>query len=454
MALFSFLFRFSWFVGYPELATESSSYQVETRWGVMRPTMDPTKEKTYEFLDEFFAEMTKLFPDEYFHIGGDEVEGSQWMSSMTVQRFIQEHRLKNKNGMQAYFNKRIQKLLKKYKKSMIGWEEIVEETSEDLLIDQDAIIHSWKSRKALTEAVSKGYRALLSNGYYLDHVSSSAFHYKVDPVPTDELWLFNEEQLSRVLGGEACMWTEYISEATLDSRIWPRVLAVAERLWSPSTLTNEQNLYQRLFRMNRILDRLKLGLNHRSSYRRKLEALIVDAGKKKDLLRPFIILANTCEATGYPQRSQTGTYSSAVPLTTFNDALQCESEQIWKLETLPANNKTVHDIFQSWSMNHVRLRQLFDDTEKSRNRQVWVQDVEQLSVNLAHVGRIGLRLLDYGSKRILHHDRNHTMASWTLLQWVSHHHQLLNQLENQVQEVRLAAVRPVRRLLNSIERIM
>ena len=76
--------------------------------------MDPTKESTYTFLDSFFKEMTKLFPDPYFHIGGDEVEGSKWTESSAIQRFINEHQLTNKNGLQAYFNKRIQKMLKKY----------------------------------------------------------------------------------------------------------------------------------------------------------------------------------------------------------------------------------------------------------------------------------------------------------------------------------------------------
>ena len=78
----------SWFVGYPDLASESRKYEIETRWGVMEASMDPTREKTYEFLDEFFEEMTKLFPDKYFHIGGDEVEGSQWMRSSSIQNFI------------------------------------------------------------------------------------------------------------------------------------------------------------------------------------------------------------------------------------------------------------------------------------------------------------------------------------------------------------------------------
>src|ERR1700728_4276417 len=117
---------FSWFVGYPELATEPGPYQVETRWGIMKATMDPSKDSTYTFLDKFFEEMAKLFPDRYFHIGGGEVEGSQWKNSPSIQQFIQKHNLRNKIGLQAHFNREIQTMLKKYDKIMVGWEEILD----------------------------------------------------------------------------------------------------------------------------------------------------------------------------------------------------------------------------------------------------------------------------------------------------------------------------------------
>ena len=152
---------FSWFVGYPELATQPGPYQVETRWGVMKATMDPTKESTYKFLDEFFQEMTQLFPDPYFHIGGDEVEGSQWVESLSIQQFINEHQLEDKNGLQAYFNKRIQTVLKKHGKTMIGWEEILEASNKKVELEKNAIIQSWKSRKALTNTINKHYRGKL-----------------------------------------------------------------------------------------------------------------------------------------------------------------------------------------------------------------------------------------------------------------------------------------------------
>jgi len=417
----------------------------------MTPTMDPTKESTYTFLDSFFREMTGLFPDPYFHIGGDEVEGTQWAESVSIQTFINQHKLGSKNGLQAYFNKRIQKMLRNNGKIMIGWEEILDAVNETLAVDKDAIIQSWKNRKSLFDAIDKGYQGLLSTGYYLDHLSLAKFHYKTDPILNDELWLFNEEQRSHILGGEACLWSEFISQDTVDSRIWPRVLAISERFWSPSSIDNPKSLYERLFRMNHLLDKIQTGVTHLSLYKLRLQNLILDSNKKTDLLHPFIILADVCEPYGFEQRTQSGKYSANVSLTTFIDALQTESELIWKLENLPINDKTFRDIFQTWSLNYLRLRELFNDFEKLRNKQLWGQDIEQLSKNLAHVGRIGLRVLEFGTKRRLHHDKNDTMNSWPLIQWISHHHQLLDQLENPVYEVRLAAVRPVRRLLNSIK---
>ncbi|CAF2089221.1 unnamed protein product [Rotaria magnacalcarata] len=367
----------SWFVGYPELATEPGPYQISTTWGVIKSTMDPTKETTYTFLDTFFEEMTKLFPDPYFHIGGDEVEGTHWAESPTIQKFMSDHRLINKNGLQAYFNKRVQVMLKKYGKIMIGWEEILDEMHENLTIDNDAIIQSWKSRKALVNSISKGYRSILSHGYYLDHLLLSSFHYKVDPILNDELWLFNQDQLGRILGGEAY--------------------------------------------------------------------------KKASLLHPFAILADVCEPYGFDQRTQSGKYTSQVPLTTFTDILQCESELIWRLENMPIDDKKFRDIFQTWSLNHVRLRSLFDALDQSKQKQLWGQDIQRLSENLAQVGRIGLATLNYGIKGIFYSDNNSTMNSMTLAQWALYQNTQLTQLENQVFEVRLAAVRPVRRLLNSIQ---
>ena len=426
------------------------NYTVGTQWGIMKAAIDPTKESTYIFLDRFFGEMTKLFPDPYFHIGGDEVEGSQWRESPTIRSFITEHKLDSKNGLQAYFNKRVQKVLKKYGKAMIGWDEIFDAVSDDLAVEKDAMIQSWRSRESLEEAVGRGYRGLLSHGYYLDHLWPAKAHYEVAPILSNESRSSEVNHSDRILGGEACMWSEFVSEHTIDSRIWPRVLAIAERLWSSSSVNNVDSLYARLFRMNHLLDRVQIGLTHMSLYKQRLENLIRDPSKKKDLLHPFTILADACEPLGLAPRARLETYSSKVPLTTFTDALLSESESIWKLETQPFNNETFAEIFRTWSVNHVRLRSLFSDGGKEANQRLWGQNIEQLSQNLAHVGQIGTRVAHYHSTRMLHQQRNHTMNTWALTYWVSYHQNLLNQLEHHVLEVTLAAVRPVRRLLKAI----
>src|SRR5262249_32966342 len=96
----------AWFVGYPELASAPGPYAIERKWGVFDPAMDPTRESTYKFLDVFIGEMAKLFPDEFFHIGGDEVNGKQWDANPKIQQFMHSHGLKDNADLQAYFNRR------------------------------------------------------------------------------------------------------------------------------------------------------------------------------------------------------------------------------------------------------------------------------------------------------------------------------------------------------------
>ena len=81
----------SWYVGYPELASGPGPFQIERKWGIFDPTLDPTREETYTFLDGLIGEIAALFPDEYFHVGGDEVNGKQWNAN-PQHRGIQDRR--------------------------------------------------------------------------------------------------------------------------------------------------------------------------------------------------------------------------------------------------------------------------------------------------------------------------------------------------------------------------
>ena len=248
----------AWFVGYPELASGPGPFTIERKWGIFDPAMDPTNEKVYKFLDELIGEMSKLFPDHFFHVGGDEVNGKQWDANPKIQEFIRAHGLKGNAGLQLYFNKKLQAIVSKHGKSMMGWDEVLDPT-----LPKDIVIQSWRGPEALAAAARQGYRGILSNGYYLDLGWSAARHYAADPLGGDAANLSAEEK-ARVLGGESCMWSEYVNAENIDSRIWPRNAAIAERLWSPQEVRDPASMYARMHAVSAELE--WLGLTHRSYY--------------------------------------------------------------------------------------------------------------------------------------------------------------------------------------------
>ena len=167
----------SWFVGHPELASAPGPHEIIAGWGVQDPVMDPTREQTYEFVAALLAEMSGLFPDAYFHIGGDEVNGVQWDANADIQQFIADNGLSDNHGLQAYFNRRIQPMLAAHGKRMVGWEEIFHPD-----LPPDIVIHSWRGQESLAAAARAGYASILSNGYYIDLMQPAARHYAVDPL--------------------------------------------------------------------------------------------------------------------------------------------------------------------------------------------------------------------------------------------------------------------------------
>jgi hexosaminidase len=247
----------SWFVGYPELASAPGPYQLKTTFGVHDPTMDPTKEETYTFLGSFLAEMANLFPDEFIHIGGDENNGKQWDANPEIRKFKRENGLSSNHELQAYFNVRLAEILEGLGKRMVGWDEILDND-----LPEDIVIQSWRGKEALLEAAEAGYDGLLSNGYYIDLVQSTEFHYTNDPIPAGTR--ISNEARKHILGGEATMWSEIVSPETVDSRIWPRTAAIAERFWSPSLTKDINSMYERLAKVSVQLE--EHGLTHIKNY--------------------------------------------------------------------------------------------------------------------------------------------------------------------------------------------
>ena len=253
----------AWFVGHPELASGSGPYQIERQWGVFDPAMDPTDEKTYKFLNEFIGEMARLFPDQFFHIGGDEVNGKEWDANPKIQAFKKSHKIKDNAGLQAYFSGRVQDLVTKHKKTPVGWDEVLVPG-----VPKTIVIQSWRGVDALAAAAKSGYRGILSNGYYLDLGWSAARHYAMDPLGGPAAAL-TPEQKQLILGGESCIWSEYVNAENIDSRIWPRNAAIAERLWSPEGTSDVASMYQRMETESARLE--WLGLTHLSYQRVMLQ---------------------------------------------------------------------------------------------------------------------------------------------------------------------------------------
>jgi hexosaminidase len=380
----------AWFVGHPELASGKGPYHIERKWGIFDPAMDPTNEKVYKFLDDLIAEMARIFPDHYFHIGGDEVNGKEWDANPKIQSFMKAHGIKSNEALQAYFSGRVQKLVTKHGKTVIGWDEVLVEG-----VPKDIVIQSWRGQASLAKAAKQGYRGILSNGYYLDLGWSAARHYGVDPLSGDAASLSTEEK-QRILGGESCMWAEYVSPENIDSRIWPRNAAIAERLWSPQEVRDPASMYARLDFVSARLE--WLGLTHRSALRHMLQRLAGSASPGE--FAALRTLADVLEPVKDYTREQTAPAvpTSSTPLNRVVDAVSLESDAGRRFGELvdqfvasachdPAAEARLRTQLTAWRDNDAMLQPL-------AQRSFLVKEVTASSQDLSALGMAGLAALD------------------------------------------------------------
>ncbi|MDR0352890.1 MAG: beta-N-acetylhexosaminidase [Opitutaceae bacterium] len=304
----------SWGISHPELLSGSpgTTYTIEQRWGVFDPTMDPSNPALHELLSDFLGEMAALFPDPFMHIGGDENNGRQWNASERIQKFIAENNLKDNHGLHSWFNTRLAEILARNNKTLVGWDEILHSG-----LPQNAVVHSWRGAKGVAEAAAAGHRVILSHGYYIDLNQPASDHYGVDPLPAGDALAPDRREL--VLGGEATMWSEWVSPETIDSRIWPRTAAIAERLWSPRAARDVFDMYRRLAIVSLRLD--EAGMMHeknRSSLLRRLAGdAFAPASPEVLALRVF---SDACEPVKQYARGRLQLKSRLNPLGGFVDA--------------------------------------------------------------------------------------------------------------------------------------
>jgi hexosaminidase len=346
----------SWLPGYPSLASGTGPFNIVHEFGDPSSVIDPTKESTYKFLDGFIGEMVKLFPDEYFHIGGDEVGSKAWTSEPHIRDYMKAHHIANAAALQALFNKRVEKILAHHGKRMAGWDEILQPD-----LPTNILIQSWRGEKSLAAAARDGYSGILSAGYYLDLMQPASQHYAVDPLHGEAADLA-PDQKKLILGGEAAMWEELATAENLDSRLWPRLAAIAERFWSPESVSDVGNMYDRLEDVNLWLE--WLGLAQRSNLELMLRRL---AGASSDP-GPLRLFASAFEPVkGYERhRNRYGASSSFNRLV---DAIPPESDAARKFRNavdryLSAPNDADADKltkqFDAWSKNAAEIRPLLE----------------------------------------------------------------------------------------------
>ncbi len=213
-------------------------------------TLNPTDEKVYAFLDKVFGEVASLFPFEYIHMGGDECYKGYWERDPSVQAFMKKNNIKNGEELQAYFNKRVAKIITAKKKKLIGWDEILEGG-----IAQGAAVMSWRGVKGGIEATHKRHFVVMSPApvWYIDMIqgdpsieapvySSSRLKevYTFDIVP-------KEVDSTYVLGGQGNLWTEQVATtAQVEYMTYPRAFAISETLWTPKSKKNWENFVTRV----------------------------------------------------------------------------------------------------------------------------------------------------------------------------------------------------------------
>ncbi|MCF8241980.1 MAG: family 20 glycosylhydrolase [Melioribacteraceae bacterium] len=236
---------------YPELSCTGGPFEVATTWGVFKDVYCAGKDSTFEFLQNVFDEVIELFPGPFIHIGGDEVPKDRWKECPDCQARIKNEGLKDENELQTYFIQRIQKYLEDHGRRIIGWDEILEGG-----IPKGAMVQSWRGVEGAIEAAHKKHYAIVSP------TSHAYFNYDIGTIDLRKVYSFNpvpeilEDKFKMfILGGECNMWTEHAPQPTIDSKMFPRILAMSEALW---TSEPDSDYNEFLNRVRNHYDKLKI----------------------------------------------------------------------------------------------------------------------------------------------------------------------------------------------------
>jgi len=268
---------------------------------------------------------------------------------------------------------------------MMGWDEIFHPD-----LPKDIVVQSWRGPQSLAEGARKGYTGILSNGYYIDLMEPTSRHYLVDPLPASSG--LSPEEAARIIGGEATMWSEWVAPETVDSRIWPRTAAIAERFWSPASVRDVGDMYRRLITVSLQLE--DLGLQHES-----LAPMMLRRMTGTHAIGPIGTLAAVVEPVKGYRRGNERPGGQLSPLTGLVDVARSDSmaalkfriavdEMISDAPRFRDRREEVVSTLQTWRDIRPAIDRLIDGAPILR-------EAGPLAADLAAMGTLGIEAVSY-----------------------------------------------------------
>lgn len=227
---------------YPEFSCTGGPFEVTNDWGVFKDIYCAGNDSTFAFLEQVLDEVIDLFPSEYIHIGGDESPKYRWDNCPKCQKRMTDEGLANSHELQSYFIQRIENYVQSKGKKIIGWDEILEGG-----LAQNATVQSWRGFEGAAQAAKTGHDAIVSPtshayfDYGLEAIDLKKV-YEFDPVPDG----LTPQEAHYIIGGECNMWTERAPQSTIDSKVFPRLLALSEILWTYPKERDYEAFYQKV----------------------------------------------------------------------------------------------------------------------------------------------------------------------------------------------------------------
>jgi hexosaminidase len=270
---------------------------------------------------------------------------------------------------------------------MVGWDEILNPA-----LPKDIMIQSWRGEESLADGAVKGYDGILSAPYYLDAQKTSEMMFLADPIPADTKLTPDQQKL--ILGGEVCMWAEQLNPETVDSRVWPRTLAIAERFWSPQSDRDVPDMYRRLRITSLELE--DVGLTHISGpekLRRNLLGMLDP--------EPLDVMASAIEPVSFSERYEgqhTDAYTSLdrlVDAVVADPPLRQEFAREVDAVLHPSGSSDRGAAKIALRRRFVEWQQAAPSLEAWSHRSVRLSDAEARARQLGALGQVGLEALAY-----------------------------------------------------------